>query len=127
MEHAKVLWIEDDAFLNELIGAKFGNRLKLKLVTNGNEAFAELARERPDVIVLDLLLPGMDGFAILEKLKEGAQYKEIPVIVLSNLGQQSDIDRAMQLGAAAYLIKANFNLDDILTEIGNVIATHGHA
>lgn len=120
----RILWVEDDVFLNKLVASKLaGLDFDLALAEDGDRAFAELDRARPDVIVLDLMLPKMDGFEILARLKEHPAHKTIPVVVLSNLGQQSDIDRAKKLGAASYLVKANFDLDEVVKEIRRVLDT----
>jgi DNA-binding response OmpR family regulator len=119
---AKILWVEDDEFLDQLVASKFSALYDLSIARDAAAAFKELERSIPDVIVLDILLPGMNGFGVLETLKREVRYKNIPVIVLSNLGQQTDIDRAMGLGAAVYLVKANFSLDEVVAEIDKVLA-----
>ena len=114
----KVLWVEDDAFLSDLVAMKLEQEGCTALYAkDGKEALDILKTEVPDIILLDLVLPGMSGFDILEAIKSNPSLKEIPVIVLSNLGQQEDIDRVMRLGAKKHLIKAEHDLDDIVAEI----------
>ena len=72
--------------------------------------------------MLDLILPGIDGFEVLTKIHENPDTKDVPVIVLSNLGQDSDIKRAKELGAADFLIKANFSIDEVIDRIKKLIA-----
>ncbi len=75
---------------------------------------------RPDVIVLDPLIPGMSGFDVLQKIKSVDSLKNVPVMILSNLNKQSDIDRAKLLGAQKFLVKAAASLDQIVLEIKNI-------
>ena len=72
---------------------------------------------KPDLILLDLLLPGLDGFEVLKRVRANEALKETPVIIFSNLGQKEDIERAKGLGANDFLIKANFTLDDVVVKI----------
>ncbi len=114
----KILWVEDDKFLSDVVTRKLSTEgCKLSHATSGEEAFASVEQERPDIILLDILLSGMDGFEILKKLKENDKVKDVPVILLSNLGQKSDIDKGKELGAEKFLIKASMNLDEIVMEI----------
>ncbi|HEY4499143.1 MAG TPA: response regulator [Candidatus Paceibacterota bacterium] len=118
----KVMWVEDDKFLSDIISRKLHNEgCGLVHYTGGDEALAGVEQEMPDVILLDILLSGMDGFEILKRLKENMKVKHIPVILLSNLGQKSDIDKGRELGAEKFLIKASMNLDEIVTEIKHTI------
>ena len=113
-----VLVVEDDKFLRELFIRKlFSDGFKVENAIEAKAAFEILERWKPDIILLDLILPGIDGFEILSRLKKDDRFKEIPVIVLSNLGQQEDIDRAMSLGAKDFMVKANFTLDEIIARV----------
>ncbi len=114
----KILVIEDDKFLRELLVRKLlGEGFSAESAIDATSAFDILSRWTPDIILLDLILPGEDGFSILEKLKKDKKFADIPVIILSNLGQQEDIDRAMALGAQDFMVKANFTLDEIIGKI----------
>ena len=111
----KILIIEDDVFLNELMAKKLIEEgFDVLKAANGEEGLEQARQEKPDLILLDLILPGMDGFEILEKLKEDTETSSIPVIILSNLGQREDIERGFDLGADDYLIKAHFTPDEIV-------------
>ncbi len=111
----KILIIEDDVFLNELMAKKLIEEgFDVLKAANGEEGLDRTRQDRPDLILLDLILPGMDGFEILEKLKEDPETSSIPVIILSNLGQREDIERGFDLGADDYLIKAHFTPDEIV-------------
>lgn len=119
----KVLVIEDDKFLRELFVRKLTTEgFNVRNAIEAKQAFEMLEEDKPEVILLDLILPGMDGFQILEKIKANEEYKDTPVLILSNLGQQEDIDRAMSLGATDFLVKANFTLDEIILRVKQVLA-----
>ena len=122
LQARKILWVEDDSFLSDLVAVKLKHEGCVALYAkDGEQALEILKTEVPDIILLDLVLPGMSGFDILEAIKAKPALKEVPVIVLSNLGQQKDIDRVMQLGAKKHLIKAEHDLDDIIAEILTVL------
>ncbi len=114
----KILIIEDDVFLNELMAKKLVEEgFDVIKASNGEEGLESASREKPDLILLDLILPGMDGFEILEKIKEDPEIGSIPVIILSNLGQREDIERGFDMGADDYLIKAHFTPDEIVERV----------
>ncbi len=82
------------------------------------QAGLELAKEyKPDLILLDLILPKMDGFTVLEELKKDQSTKDIPVIVLTNLEGTSDVEKVLELGATTYLVKANYDLSEVVAKI----------
>ncbi len=113
-----IMLVEDDTFLSDIISRKLSKEgARLLHARDGESAMEILTRERPDIILLDILLPGMDGYEILKWLKKDPLKKLIPVILLSNLGQQSDIDKGRELGAEKFLIKATVTLDEIINEI----------
>ncbi len=119
---AEVLLVEDDEFLRTLVAQKLTQEgFKVKAAIDGNEAFGIIKEKLPNIILLDLILPGMDGFEILDLLKKNPETSAIPVIVLSNLGQREDVDRATAAGAEAYLIKANFTPGEIVQKIRSIL------
>ena len=95
--------------------------LKVEVASNGKEVFDKVRECKPKLILLDLILPDMDGFQILDNLKQNAESKDVPVLVLSNLGQKDDIEKCMGLGAADYLIKAHFTPRDIVAKIKKLL------
>ena len=114
----KILVVEDDKFLRELLVRKlFSEGFTIESAIDSRSAFEVLANFKPEIILLDLILPGEDGFSILEKIKKDNNLANIPVIILSNLGQQEDIDRALALGALDFMVKANFTLDEIIEKV----------
>jgi len=119
----KILWVEDDTFLSEILAKRFEREQCISIYCpTGEDALQKLATETPDLIMLDLILPGMSGFEILERIKKDSRIKDIPVIVFSNLGQQSDIDAVLKLGALKHFVKAEMNPDDIVREIADTLA-----
>lgn len=114
----KILVIEDDKFLRELIVRKLLKEgMETVEAVDGEEGQAKVKSEKPDLILLDLILPGIDGFQLLSQIKSDPELKLIPVIILSNLGQKEDIERGMQLGATDYLIKAHFTPGEVVEKI----------
>ncbi|MFH0987453.1 MAG: response regulator [Patescibacteria group bacterium] len=114
----KLLIVEDDKFLRDLLSKKLSEEnFSIATAVDGEEGVKKIQEENPSLILLDLILPGMNGFEVLKKSKENPVTKEIPVIVLSNLGQKEDVDRAIKLGAKDYLIKAHFTLEEIVEKI----------
>ena len=113
----KVLIAEDDPMVTKLYQAKFGlEGFETVHASNGEEALEKLP-EKPDIILLDLMMPIMDGFEFLEKIKEKPEYKNIPIIVLSILGQDVDIQRAKKLGAVDYLVKSDMTPKQVVDKI----------
>lgn len=119
----KVLVVEDDKFLRELLVRKlYSDGFVVESAIDSGGAFEILKRFVPDIILLDLILPGMDGFEILSQIRKDQKLAQVPVIILSNLGQKEDIDRAMALGAADFMIKANFTLDEIVVKVRGILS-----
>lgn len=117
-----ILIIEDDKFLRELIAQKLVNEgYKISEAVDGEEGLEKIKKEKPDLILLDLILPGIDGFAVLIEMKENPAVVQIPVIILSNLGQRDDIEKGLKLGATDYLIKAHFTPAEIIEKIKNIL------
>ena len=111
----KILIIEDDKFLRELISRKLSSEgFNIVDAVDGEEGVRKIKSETPDLVLLDLILPGIDGFEVLTQAKKDPKTASIPVIVLSNLGQKQDIERGLKLGAVDYLIKANFTPGEII-------------
>ncbi len=122
MEPKKVLIVEDDEFLRSLNAKRLETEgLKVVVAVDGQSALDLIPKEMPNLIFLDLLLPGIDGFEVLKRIKADLKTKDIPVVVFSNLGQKEDIEKAHNLGAEDFLVKANFTLDDVVTKIKEIL------
>jgi len=117
-----ILIVEDDKFLRELITQKLIKEgYETSEAIDGEEGIKKIKEEKPDLVLLDLILPGIDGFEVLSKMKEDLALAQIPVIILSNLGQKEDVERGLKLGAVDYLIKAHFTPGEIIEKIKNVL------
>lgn len=121
-EGKKILIIEDDPFLQSMYVTKLeASGYEVVSEEDGAKGFSSAQSEKPDLILLDILLPGKDGFEILEELKQDADAEKIPVILLTNLGQRKDIERGLELGAVDYLIKAHFTPSEVIAKIESVL------
>jgi len=119
---AKILIAEDDNFLANAYRVKLSKAgYEIKIASDGQETIDSLETFTPDLILLDLIMPVKDGFVVLEELKKNDKWKNIPVIVASNLGQKEDIDKSMLLGAADYIVKSDMHISDVLVRINNIL------
>ena len=113
-----ILIIEDDIYLVEAYQRKFQKEgLEVNVISDGRTALTVLSQEPPSIVLLDLMLPGMSGLSILDAIKKNDRWKDVPVIILSNLGQPQDIGKALSLGAVDFMVKANVNLGEIVDRV----------
>ncbi len=114
----KVLIIEDDLSLLKIYTNKLKlNGFEVSMATTGDEGFRKAKTDKPNIILLDLILPGQDGFQVLQLLKNSPDTHAIPVMIMSNLAQPSDKQRASELGAVEYLVKADISLMDMIAKV----------
>ena len=119
-----ILIVEDDAFLLSMYTEKFrAEGFEVITASNGTEAVRVAAEEEPDIILLDIMLPQADGFAVLEQLKKDKKTNDIPVLLLTNLSQKEDIARGQQLGAVDFLIKAHFMPNEVVRRVQRVLTS----
>mgnify|MGYP001613412140 CR=1 FL=1 len=124
----KVLIIEDDEQISRVYGIKLKQEgIETINAADGEEGLKKIISDKPDVVLLDLMLPGKDGFWVLEELSKKPQLKNIPVIVLSNLGQKTDQERAMKLGAKDYLVKADTSIKEVVDKIKGFLSDRGRS
>lgn len=121
-----ILLIEDDSFISGMYQTKLsGLGYQVELIEEGEAAAARLqADPLPDLVLLDVVLPKKDGFEILEQLRADARTKQLPVILLTNLGQKPDVERGLKLGADDYIIKAHYTPSEVVEKIKQVLASH---
>lgn len=113
-----VLIIEDDEFLRSIAAKRLEKEgYVVKDAADGDAGVAAVEAGGINVVLLDLLLPTTDGYEVLRRLRASAAGKELPILVFSNLGQKEEIEKAMQLGATDFLVKANFTLDDVAGKV----------
>ncbi len=114
----RILVVEDDRFLRKAAEAALRRQgFTVLTAADGEEGLRVARSELPDLVLLDLIMPGLQGFEVLKLLKEEAATSAIPVIILSNLGQDSDVKNAMEAGAVDYLIKANLALETLVARV----------
>ncbi len=119
----KILIVEDDNFLVDMYTTKFElEGFQVIAAEDGEKGIALAQEEKPDIILLDILMPKKDGFSTLEDLKKDDVTKDIPVILLTNLGQKEDVKKGFDLGAAGYLIKAHFMPSEVVDKIKAILA-----
>lgn len=117
-----ILIVEDDKFLRDLVVKKLtAEGFTVHAVIDGEEGLTMMQKERPDLVLLDLLLPGIDGYEVLERMRRDPALSSIPVVVLSNLGQEEDVNRAMQLGVKDFLVKARYTPAEIVREVRKIL------
>jgi len=113
----KIMIVEDDRFLRDLLLQKLEiEGFEVSVAIDGETGYKKILEEKPDLVLLDLILPGIDGFQVLERIKTNKDFSA-PVIILSNLGQKEDIERGLQLGARDYIIKAHYTPGEIVEKI----------
>jgi DNA-binding response OmpR family regulator len=118
----RVLLAEDDRFLRKAAETALKRQgFTVLPAVDGEEALRTARAEAPHLILLDLIMPKMQGFEVLRALKADPATAAIPVIILSNLGQDSDVKQAMEAGAAGYFVKANLSLQDLVKRVGELI------
>lgn len=117
-----VLLVEDERNLLKMYDRKFTlEGFRVLKAENGKQALEIVKTEKPSVILLDIIMPELDGFQVLERLESNPETKDIPVILLTNLNQETDIARGMNLGAKDFLVKANFEPDEVVEKVKRMI------
>lgn len=124
MSKKKVLIVEDDSFVAEVYSTKLlemGH--EVQIAQNGEEGLALVEKEKPDLILLDILMPVMGGIEMLEALKKKAEWKDIPVILLTNVGEKESIQKVRNLGVQDYIIKSHFTPAEVIEKIETILGT----
>jgi DNA-binding response OmpR family regulator len=122
MKGKKVLIVEDDKFLRDLLSRKMESQgVSLFIAVDGAQGINLAEREKPNIILLDVLMPGIDGYGVLEHIRANPEMKDTIVIMLSNFGQKEDIAKATKLGANKFLVKASVTLDEIVENVKNFL------
>ena len=119
----RLLLIEDDTFLAGMYVTKLTmENFQVDLANDGKSGLEKVKKMKPDLILLDVLLPKMNGFDVLKSLKEDPTTRDIPVVLLTNLGQKSDVMKGLDLGAVDYLIKAHFMPSEVVAKIKAILS-----
>lgn len=122
-EKKTIMIAEDDAFIGDIYEVKLKDEgYDVILASNGRDAIEKLeGGVKPDILLLDIVMPYMDGFDVLEALGKREEWKKIPVVLLTNLSQKDDVDRGMALGAKDFLIKSHFTPAEVLAKVKKYI------
>lgn len=119
----KILLIEDDLAVVRILETKLEiEGYEVLSAYNGKTGLEKVMKEKPNLILLDILLPKMNGFEVLRKIKENSETSSIPVMILSNLGEDENINRGIKLGAKDYIVKAHYNLEEIVRKIRQILS-----
>lgn len=117
-----IVLVEDDAFIAGLYVAKLTReRYAVELATDGEQGLDLITRVKPDLVLLDILLPEKNGWDVLAALKKNPLTKGIPVLILSNAGQRSDIENGLALGAVGYIVKVQHTPDEVVAKIDQIL------
>jgi len=114
----RIIFIEDEPALQKILKETLSKAgFEVIQAMDGKTGLDLVKSEKPNLVLLDLILPKMDGFEVLEKIKTDPEIKEIPVIVLTNLESINDVEKALGLGANTYLVKENYSLEEVVEKI----------
>jgi DNA-binding response OmpR family regulator len=119
---AKILIVEDDAVMREAVGEYLkGEGFEIVYASDGEEG-VNLAKEQiPDLILLDIILPKKDGYEVIKEVKDDEKAKKIPIVLLTNLGSLSDVEKAINMGATTYLVKADYKLEEVAKKVKEIL------
>ncbi|MCK5412898.1 MAG: response regulator [Candidatus Pacebacteria bacterium] len=118
----KVLIVEDDVYISEMYKIKFESENYKTIVTNnGSEVIKIIEKEKPDIILLDIVMPVMDGFDVLKIIKSNKKFNSIPVVMLTNLSQKESIERVFELGARGYIVKSHFTPSEVVKKVKDIL------
>lgn len=122
-QSTQILLVEDDSFISGMYQTKLANLgFTVEVIEDGQAAWERLQRDPlPDLVLLDIVLPQRDGFEILAALRKQRRTKNLPVILLTNLGQRPDVERGTKLGADEYIIKAHYTPTEVVEKISKVL------
>jgi two-component system alkaline phosphatase synthesis response regulator PhoP len=125
MSKTKILIAEDDKFIGDVYETKLSSEgFDVTLAVNGAEALEKIKKETPELILLDIFMPELDGMGFLKKVKEDEdlkEYKNIPIIILTNASERDYVAKALDLGAVDYMVKSNFTPDEVIGKVRKYI------
>lgn len=124
MESAKnkILIIEDDNFISDMYRMKLESEgFNVRIAEDGQKGLEEVNKEKPDLVLLDVVMPRMDGFGVLQTIKEDPEVQSVPVVLLTNLGQKESVEKGLKLGALDYIIKAHFTPAEVVEKVKEIL------
>jgi len=120
----KVLLAEDDPFIVDIYTTKLKQAgLEVVVVSEGDEVLEKARKEKPDLLLLDIVLPTMNGWEILRAIRQSDDLKDLPVVILSNLYQKDEVEKGFKFGVLKYLIKAHFTPSEVVEEVKKILAS----
>ncbi|MBU3964420.1 response regulator [Patescibacteria group bacterium] len=120
---SKILFIEDEAAIQKTLGESLRSRgFDVKSALDGEIGLRLAKSEKPDLILLDLILPKKHGLEVLEELRKDETTSNIPVMILTNLENAGEVEKAIELGATTYLVKANYSLNEVIEKVEQALA-----
>ena len=127
MKDTKIVLVEDDEILSKVIEEELEEAgFKVYLATDGKKGLEAVKNKKPDLVLLDLMLPEMHGFEVLENIKKSPEVENTPVIILTMLGSDDDIKKGLKLGAHDYIVKSQHAVGEIVDEVKNFFANESH-
>jgi len=118
----KILLIEDDPFLVDIYTTKFKEAgYDIIVAEDGDAGLEEIKERMPSLVLLDIVLPNFNGWEILRKVKREEKFKDLKVVILSNLGEQDEVEKGLKLGAAKYLVKAHYTPSEVVEEVKKIL------
>jgi len=121
-EKHKVLLVEDDEYLIGIYATKFElEGCEVLRAGTGEEGLAIIKKEKPDLVLADILMPGISGFELIKKVKADKEIQDIPIVILSNLGTKDDMAKGLKLGAVDYIIKVHLTPTEIFERVKKIL------
>jgi len=118
-----ILLVEDDPFVVDIYTKKLTEAgFSVEVAQDKEEVFKKISEKKPDLLLLDIVLPNIEGWDLLKEIKEDLTFQDLKVAILSNLGQKSDVEKGMKLGATRYFIKAHYTPSQVVEEIKKILA-----
>ncbi len=122
----KILLVEDEPMLSNLLKGRLEkDGFQVTQAKDGAEALVDLKTNKYDLVLLDIILPKMSGFEVMETMKTNPNFQEVPVVIVSNLGQESDVQKGQMLGAVGYFVKAQLSIEELVSKIKEFFADGG--
>ncbi|MBI1834009.1 MAG: response regulator [Candidatus Andersenbacteria bacterium] len=119
---AQILLVEDDSFISLFLESKLKEKGHTVTVAQDTKAAEKaLKSATPDLVLLDIILPDESGFKLLERMKAAKEWSAVPVVILSNLGQETEIEEGKRLGAVEFLVKGNYSPEEIVDRVANIL------
>lgn len=115
---SRVLIVEDDSYISDMYRIKLESEcFEVEVSADGQAGLDSMVANRPDLVLLDVVMPKMDGFAVLQKIRKNPDFKDMPIVMLTNLGQKESVEKGLLMGANGYIIKAHFTPSEVVEKI----------